>query len=424
MLINDVGQNTWEEIDDGSAGANYGWPIVEGPNPPNLGFTYPRYAYDHSIGCAITGGTFYDPPVMRFPLSYAHDYFFADFCGNWIKKLDLTTNTVTDFATGIPNPVDLKVGADGALYYLARGIGSVYRVTAIGSSLLINFGAGDGVWTRSGSVWSLVHSLSPELMTVGDLDGNGIDEMIFDFGAAYGLWAYYNKTTWAPLHPFSPSLLATADLDNNGRDDLMIGFPGFGTYVFYNNTTWTLLTNLVATRVAAGNVDQIPGDDLVVDLPGAGIWMWRNNSAWQQLHAAASNALVVADIDGSGKADVIISFPGQGIWSYMNDAGWARIHSSSSTHIAAGNLKGNASKDLVIDFGAAGGLWIYRDASVFEQLHPFAAEQVAIGDFDGNGLDDIAIDFGASYGLWLWTNNAWTQLHGLSPVDMTFTDLS
>src|SRR5439155_12911459 len=26
MFINDVGQSTWEEIDDGVAGANYGWP--------------------------------------------------------------------------------------------------------------------------------------------------------------------------------------------------------------------------------------------------------------------------------------------------------------------------------------------------------------------------------------------------------------
>jgi hypothetical protein len=96
-----------------------------------------------------------------------------------------------------------------------------------------------------------------------------------------------------------------------------------------------------------------------------------------------------------------------------------QIHSSLLRYIAAGNLNGNASKDLVIDFGASG-LWIYRDASVFQSLHPFAAEQVAIGDFDGDGLDDIAIDFGVNYGLWLWKNNAWTQLHTLSPLDMTF----
>src|SRR5215211_3203824 len=30
MFINDVGQNTWEEINDGIAGANYGWPSTEG----------------------------------------------------------------------------------------------------------------------------------------------------------------------------------------------------------------------------------------------------------------------------------------------------------------------------------------------------------------------------------------------------------
>ena len=39
MLINDVGQYTWEEINEGVAGANYGWPNCEGacnPSQPNL----------------------------------------------------------------------------------------------------------------------------------------------------------------------------------------------------------------------------------------------------------------------------------------------------------------------------------------------------------------------------------------------------
>ena len=30
MFINDVGQNAWEEINDGIAGSNYGWPTTEG----------------------------------------------------------------------------------------------------------------------------------------------------------------------------------------------------------------------------------------------------------------------------------------------------------------------------------------------------------------------------------------------------------
>jgi glucose/arabinose dehydrogenase len=133
MLINDVGQNTWEEIDEGIAGANYGWPTSEGPvNCTNAGFTCPIYSYDHSQGCAITGGTFYNPPAANFPASYEGLYFFAEFCGNWIKVIDPdnppANNGATTFATGVSSPVDLRVGPDGSLYYLARGTGSVGRI--------------------------------------------------------------------------------------------------------------------------------------------------------------------------------------------------------------------------------------------------------------------------------------------------------
>src|SRR5438067_9132418 len=37
LFINDVGQSTWEEINDGVAGSNYGWPTTEGPtSDPNF----------------------------------------------------------------------------------------------------------------------------------------------------------------------------------------------------------------------------------------------------------------------------------------------------------------------------------------------------------------------------------------------------
>ncbi len=51
LFINDVGQNTWEEINDGVAGANYGWPNTEG-NTTNPAYDSPRYVYGHSAGCA------------------------------------------------------------------------------------------------------------------------------------------------------------------------------------------------------------------------------------------------------------------------------------------------------------------------------------------------------------------------------------
>ena len=131
MFINDVGQNTWEEINDGIAGSNYGWPNCEGfCNPPNPSFRDPIFAYQNDANtCAITGGAFYSPTINQFPAQFVGSYFFADFCGGWIRRLDPANgNAVTDFATGISLPVDLQVSPDGFLYYLARGAGAVGRI--------------------------------------------------------------------------------------------------------------------------------------------------------------------------------------------------------------------------------------------------------------------------------------------------------
>lgn len=131
MFINDVGQSTWEEINDGIAGSNYGWPNTEGPTN-NPSFRSPLFSYAHSPmdtgGCAITGGAFYNPSTVQFPGSYVGKYFFADLCSGWIRVFNPATGTDTEFATGIANPVDLHVTADGSLYYLAFGAGAVVRI--------------------------------------------------------------------------------------------------------------------------------------------------------------------------------------------------------------------------------------------------------------------------------------------------------
>ena len=134
IFLNDVGLSTYEEIDEGTAGANYGWPSAEGPaNPPNAAFTDPLFCYRHALanpactsttltGCAITGGTFYNPPVTSFPAQYVGRYFFSDLCSGWISQLDPGSgNAVSGFATAASSPVDLDTGPDGALYYLEDG---------------------------------------------------------------------------------------------------------------------------------------------------------------------------------------------------------------------------------------------------------------------------------------------------------------
>ena len=96
-----------------------------------------------SNGCAITGGAFYAPVVTLFPAEFLNDYFFADYCNGWIRRLDPANgNAVADFATGLSSPVDLKVSDDGSLYYLQRGGGGqLFRVTYGATAPTINASA-------------------------------------------------------------------------------------------------------------------------------------------------------------------------------------------------------------------------------------------------------------------------------------------
>ncbi len=134
--LNDVGENTWEEVNLGVAGSNYGWPSVEGPNPPNVaGVRYPIHNYQNAGNfCAITGAAFYRPITQTFPAEYAGRYFFGDFCGGFIRMLSPPNYTTSaGFATGISSLTDIKVHTDGSLWYLARGGGDVFRVQFTGA---------------------------------------------------------------------------------------------------------------------------------------------------------------------------------------------------------------------------------------------------------------------------------------------------
>lgn len=131
ILINDVGQNAFEEVDEGIAGANYGWAVTEGPTTDGR-FVSPIYAYDHSDGVssAIIGGAFYNPSNVTFPESYVGSYFFGDLSGGYIKRMTFDNGgvTVSPFATDTGTLVDLDIGPDGALYYLRIGEGDLRRI--------------------------------------------------------------------------------------------------------------------------------------------------------------------------------------------------------------------------------------------------------------------------------------------------------
>jgi glucose/arabinose dehydrogenase len=88
LMIGDVGQDSWEEVDIVSLpqakAANFGWPIFEGSHcyPPGAscspaGLTMPQIEYSRADGCSVSGG--YRYRGHKWP-QWDGVYFYGDFC--------------------------------------------------------------------------------------------------------------------------------------------------------------------------------------------------------------------------------------------------------------------------------------------------------------------------------------------------------
>ncbi|MEO5898225.1 MAG: carbohydrate-binding protein [Vicinamibacterales bacterium] len=144
FFINDVGQDTWEEINEGLAAADYGWNRREGfcangsttdcsPIAPP-GLKSPLFAYGHDEGCAsITGGAFV--PSGFWPGEFDGVYLFSDYvCGSIFTLTRAADGTQVrgTFISGLggSSATDLYFAPYGdsvALYYATYGGGGEIR---------------------------------------------------------------------------------------------------------------------------------------------------------------------------------------------------------------------------------------------------------------------------------------------------------
>jgi glucose/arabinose dehydrogenase len=137
FFINDVGQVTREEVDDGGIGRNYGWNTCEGPCPPGVaaanGFTDPLTSYPRSDGTFVTGGAFV--PDGFWPPVYDGAYLFADGGSGkiWVRFANGSVDYAAPFATGAVAIADMVFGFDEggrvALFYTLSS-GQVRKITS------------------------------------------------------------------------------------------------------------------------------------------------------------------------------------------------------------------------------------------------------------------------------------------------------
>src|SRR5262245_23507371 len=149
LIIGDVGQNLWEEIDyepPARGGNNYGWRNREGAHdnvtslpPAFTPLIDPTYEYPRSMGSSVTGGYVYRGTNLG--AAYRGRYFFGDFVAGRIWSLALTIDPGTGRATASDlrnhtaeltpgNVSSFGVDAAGELYFVEYNTGAIVRITA------------------------------------------------------------------------------------------------------------------------------------------------------------------------------------------------------------------------------------------------------------------------------------------------------
>jgi hypothetical protein len=206
ILIGDVGESFWEEINcqtaDSTGGENYGWKRYEGSTCPSPSPTctspgscfIPNYQgpireYNHAEGgfsCSVTGGFVYRGCRM----SDLHGtYFYAEYCNNFIRSFrvdedcdasgDLDRSTDLGAGTLITQITSFGVDARGEMYVIDRA-GEVFKilptlsimeVSAENAPSLLCYGDGDFDWENLEETSG--HSISSQKVYRSDDDPSG-----------------------------------------------------------------------------------------------------------------------------------------------------------------------------------------------------------------------------------------------------------
>ncbi len=138
LVIGDVGQNAFEEVDylpEGEGrGANFGWSAYEGDARFNQdqsapGHVRPVLTYSHDRGCSVTGG--YVVRDRRLPSLYGR-YLYGDYCTGELRSFVPTASGARDDRSlGLSVPALSSFGEDAGGHVYATSLdGQVFRLVS------------------------------------------------------------------------------------------------------------------------------------------------------------------------------------------------------------------------------------------------------------------------------------------------------
>ena len=424
LVIADVGQGRFEEVDyepAGAGGRNYGWSIREGAHPHQnrpaalQPLIDPIHEYGHAFGVSITGGYVYRG--ARLGAGYRGRYFFADFGSGRVWSLGLTVNPSTHEAT-VANIADHTNDLGGV------GNVSAFGVDADGELYIVDY---------SGRILAIERNERP---AIGDIDGDFRSDMVVWRPGDGGFYTLTSGTGFSsalrPALGVAGDTPLLGDIDGDLLRDVIVWHPADGTW------SWRTSSSNYASGGSQqwgdaslgdvpflGDMDDDARADLIVWRPSTGTFSWLLSSAGfdpalarsrQWGNSSLGDVPFVADFDGDRRSDLAVWRASTGTWFWIFNAGnfdYAAARSvqwgnaSLGDQPLLGDFDGDRRADVTV-WRASTGTWFWLTSSNGYASGISVAwgraslgDQPLLGDIDGDACSDVAV-WRASNGTWFW----------------------
>ncbi len=283
----------------------------------------------------------------------------------------------------------------------------------------------------------------PVQVALGDLDGDGRNDLVVTSGISSALSIFHHKSSGGLLPTESqridtngdPSAAAIGDLNGDGRNDLVVALGASSVAAVYFQTgardptgagemlfepPQELPVGVFPAAVAIGDLNGDGRNDLAVaNELSSTISIYLQSSA-RELEArpepliaekgAHPVAITIGDVNGDGREDLLVAnlkLNSVGVYFQDCDGNLStkpdRILVSerdrSPTSISVGDLDGDGRNDAVVVYESskAVGLYLQRAAGGLplsptrRQALTFAISSAALGDLDGNGRKEVVL---------------------------------
>ena len=127
------------------------------------------------------------------------------------------------------------------------------------------------------------------MITCGDLDNDGTDDLIGIWAGQGGVWVKYSSSGGWEFIGSTPSYIGAGDMNGDGLDDLLGSWSGQGVYYRNSETGAWVHMSSEATMIIAGDLEGDGTDDLIGLWPTqGGIWVkYSSTGEWALLSSTA-----------------------------------------------------------------------------------------------------------------------------------------